>query len=88
MTLSDDKIWENIECMLTTYRFQHVLDKEHKFIKILNTNYRLVFDTTTVPWRCTVFEFSKRVFSSNILSVVLFLHMKRYKDKEKCTENR
>lgn len=88
MKLSDDKIWANIERILKTYRFQYVLDKEYKFIKILNTNYRLEFDTTTVPWRCTVFEFSKYVFSSNILSVVLFLHMKRHKDKEKCTENR
>lgn len=80
MQLSEDKIWENIQCMLDNFKFKYVVEKEHKFIEILNTHYKLVFDTATRPWRCRVLQFSNEIYSGNPTGAITFLN---YVMKEK-----
>jgi hypothetical protein len=72
--LPDDKIWENIQCMLDKFKFEYVVEKEYKFISILNTHYKLVFDTTTYPWHCKVLQFSNEIYSGNPTGAAIFLN--------------
>lgn len=90
MTLPEDKIWANIECLLCKFKFEFVTEKEYKFIAILNTHYKLVFDTSTYPWHCDVLQFSNKIYSGHPTGAILCLNYLRKKDKEKaqqCTEN-
>lgn len=82
MKLPEEKIWANIECMLDKFNFQYLTDKKRKSISILNTNYKLVFNTASEPWHCDVFVFSVKIYSGNSVGAVLFLNyiMQNFED--------
>ena len=82
MNLPPEKIWANIECLLDKFKIQHVREEEYNFIAIPNTHYKLVFDTSTMPWHCDVLQFSKKIYGGNPTGAIIFLNYKLRKDKE------